>query len=398
MVCTLWLTAVYNDAITYALYYLSVFYTNPRMMTWISLSTVPSNIIFFPIIVFMLEYHDFKKNKAKSDTGTVDTSTYKIVLSIILRVVKNPLVWAGVSGIILNQAVLGPKGKFPVWFSEIFLLSRACTMPINMFLLGVFTSTYGPIHTNIMRFLCCLVSPIKRLCGSSSNEEASVTPDNYQPASSGKQGPGEGSSLHSAGGEGEEEVPKPPVWGEQLNKAAEEGKNKHTLGMWEKKPLDADEVDEEMEVELEEDDEQEKERQVQREPPQIVTAPISVTVRPAEAPTAGAPPPAAAGAKSSDDYKFNFWLLLTELFIRHIISPLVMLVLCLIFAPLLTAIQRHCMVVMTAFGTGGPVFVLGRQYNAYPGEAAVTQVAGAFILNVVFFVVFYYICQAIWPL
>lgn len=362
MACTLWLTGIYSNALSYGNYFLYVYYTDPSIPTFCSLSTVPDNIILFPIIIFMLEYSDYKK-KLEEDPKAVNTTGFKIFLNILLRVLKNRIVWSCFFGVILNQAVLGPGGKFPTWISRFFTLGAQCTLPISMFLMGVFTATYTPIHSNVMRFFCCILSPLKNLCCASDKVEESGA------AESVKSDPNVLKNAEEGKGSCE-------------GKEGSDGGNSSGSG----------------------DDSNESSSGASEVTPTNTSTPdtASPVPKPADAPAAAAPAPSppkdAAAAVNSADYKFNWILTITEMIIRHLFCPGLMILLCLMFGSALPVLQKHALILIASLGTPGVVFSVSRLYNAYPGEAAITQVIGSFILTLPGFLLFYYITKAIFPL
>lgn len=390
--CMCWLTGLFNDPLIFGPTLLGVFYNDPAVTSYCSLITIPNDVLFFPTIVFLIEYYDYKKQLAEG--REVNTSGLKILLSVILRTARNPLVWSGIGGLILNQVVLAPGGKFPEWFKRIFTMGAQCTLPLSVFLVGVFTATYHPIHKNVMRLICCIMSPCKSIFASEKGNEAA----GMQTSRSGEE------NLGAGGVDGSSNAPvnADPPSARSLTAQAEEGVG---VGMGRASRATADqvfpvvveleaEVEAEMEEEIEEPNYVDVEKGKRNEHPSPVQA-----LPPGPAPaSASSSRPEEKLPEGEANYKFSWGLFVFEVLQRHVISPVLMLLISLAFHTSLQNVQKHSMVILMCFSAATPVFALSRQYNVSPGEAALNQILGMFILTLPLFLAFYYISQAVWPL
>ena len=166
--CSLYLHAVYANCITYGKFdvfltllplsssflsfYLITYYPSYPMSLLCGLATLPDSIVGFTLGVFLLEYAKEREKLKQHHGSDFHLSKRKLtilILIIILRVIKNPIIWGSAFGIIMNYAVLQTKGSVPIWMKQVTQYGANSVLCVSMFTLGTFAFAFNFVFTFI---------------------------------------------------------------------------------------------------------------------------------------------------------------------------------------------------------------------------------------------------------
>jgi hypothetical protein len=94
------MNSVYSNNLIYGNSMLAYMYPNHNMEMLCTLSSIPDSSFGFFCCVFFLELRKLRMENDENNGGKITLKGYlKIVLSILLRIAMNPIIWATLIGV-----------------------------------------------------------------------------------------------------------------------------------------------------------------------------------------------------------------------------------------------------------------------------------------------------------